>query len=587
MNRRIGLLLALLLVLAVLADRLPLLYYSEYVYDEEEYKTGSIAALIMAGPELPLLEYQPGDYEGGTLLFGLLTIPYFLLFGKTYLALKGVALTTTVLMALFASWFAWRRTGWPGGLATGALFLLPPAAVLQIGLLPWGNYAENAMLSLAAFLLVFRQLAAPRQTIRDYLLHGVFFGLGVWIHYGFAVTVLWLLVLWWLARPAGAGFRHGMAVLAGALVGLLPWFLYNLTHDWRGLGRLTDAVGKSTGLGRRLASGFGRLWHLWTNDLASGLHFHGFSVPAIQFLSYGYLILALFLFGMSIAFYRRKLAEMGRALLPGSRRVEADAAFGAMFPIGFVLLYSVVFSFSDYGLLAPEWGLLDPESHAHIFILYPMLLLAGGLAVGAAWPGRWRYPALAALVGLLGLGAVAYAGLLTPVRPQAERLKSNAYDRDVIYMEIGIKWGAEHERIQQIERRLSGPALQSFVFGAGIKYGLDHARQLNIAVDKCAAQPDPLLPYCWFGIGVGLYEGRQLPVEELDALVRRAPSGLQPWLILGGCTGNIWAGHPDHPLCAEASRIDVGALVPPDSAAALRQFVAGHLAMAEVRPAKQ
>ncbi|MCZ7584304.1 MAG: hypothetical protein M5R36_13725 [Deltaproteobacteria bacterium] len=106
--------------LAVIAVRVLFLCFSEFVYDEEEYKTGSIAALVMDGPPLPLLEYQPGDYEGGTFFFGLLTIPFFAALGRTFVGLKAVSLATTLLLVLCQTAWAEKARGTARGRLHGA-----------------------------------------------------------------------------------------------------------------------------------------------------------------------------------------------------------------------------------------------------------------------------------------------------------------------------------------------------------------------------------------------------------------------------------------------------------------------------------
>lgn len=590
MNRRfLPAILLLMLVAAVVGGRVILLYWSEFVYDEEEYKTGSIAYLIMEGPQLPLLEYQPGDYEGGTLFFGLLTIPFFFLFGQNYLALKLVALLTTLITALAATLYARRHGGPAAAIATGALFILPPVVMLQIGLLPWGNYAENAMLSLVMLLAASHLYATARPSLWKHALFGFGLGFGVWIHYGFLVTVVWLAILGWLARPRGMGGRQILAMLTGALGGFTPWIAYNATHHWWGLGRFGDALRGPGHPGARLIAGAGRLWGLLTVDLPAGLHFRAASVTTIKIFAYLYCFLLLLLLALLLRLLWKKAGAMLHALWPTANRAVPDAAFWSLAPAGFLLLYTLVFVFSGYGLFGREWGSMDAENHAHIFALYPFGLLVAGLAVGAAWPTRWRGPAAVAVAGLVVLGAVGFRGMLTPDRPQAERLSRDAYDRGVIYLEIGSKWGADAERVQQLQQKLEGQALRYFVYGAGLRYGLDHPGDLSAALAKCAEQPENLRPYCWVGIGFGFYVPTPLPLPEaeVDALLKWAPAHLRPWLIVGACVGNTARGAGAHWSCDEAPAVDIRAIAPPGQEEELASFVAGQLAMGEFRPGKE
>jgi hypothetical protein len=363
--------------------------------------------------------------------------------------------------------------------------------------------------------------------------------------------------------------------------------VYNATHNWWGVGRFADAFGKSAGVGARL-SAFGRRFVLlWTEDLPAGLHFHASSLATVKAVSYFYYAVTLALAALLIVLTRSRLRTMAVALWPRARRAAADADFWLLAPVAYVALYALVYSYSDYGLFARQWGSMDPETHCHIFALYPPLLLIGGLAVGRAWTTKWRWAGAAAVVALVLGGGFGYAQMLSFSRPESGRLSRAAYDLNVIYMEIGSKWGADPQQVQRLERQLSGPPLRAFLFGVGIKYGLDHAKSLAVALDECAVQPDHLLPYCWFGIGTGLYAGSTLPPEQLDAVLGNAPERVRPWLVLGSCVGSIWTGHAEYHTCQDAARIYVPAIAPPPEARALQVFVWGHLVMGQFRPAKQ
>ncbi|MEM9803512.1 MAG: hypothetical protein AAGA20_24555, partial [Planctomycetota bacterium] len=65
---------------------------------------------------------------------------------------------------------------------------------------------------------------------------GALAGLSLWFHYGLAVWLAAMLLVE-LCRDRAAWFRPSMGVrVAGLIAGLLPWWIYNATHDWLGLG---------------------------------------------------------------------------------------------------------------------------------------------------------------------------------------------------------------------------------------------------------------------------------------------------------------------------------------------------------------
>src|SRR3989338_10372298 len=82
------------LTILFLILRLAVLFSSlDKIYESEELYSGTIAREIIQGPLIPLweyLDYKVEYFPGGTLVVGILAVPFFLLFGQTYIALKLV-----------------------------------------------------------------------------------------------------------------------------------------------------------------------------------------------------------------------------------------------------------------------------------------------------------------------------------------------------------------------------------------------------------------------------------------------------------------------------------------------------------------
>jgi len=575
-----------LLALAVVAGRVYLLCQSEYVYDEEEFKTGAIGAVIRAPHSLPLFDYQPGSYEGGTFLYGLLTIPFYRIIGQNFLSLKILALITTLLTVFAAVFYARRGGGVSAAVATGLLFLWPSAFILQTDLLVLGNYAENAMLTLVGLLFASWVLSAEKRSLFAYLALGVLLGFGVWVHYGFLVTVITILVLWWMINPRFAFSSRGGAVFAGMVLGFGPWILYNAPRHWAGIRRFTEAVNKAGGLGSQITGSFKRFFLLWWEDIPAGLHFHSSSIAVVKSFSYLYYLISLACIVVLLAIYRNNLRQMARSLRPAAPRALPDRGFWALAPVLYLLLYALIYSFSNYGIYLRQWGSMDPESHCHIFALYPPLLLIAGLAFGAAWPTRWKPAAGGGLAVLLVLGVIGFMGLLTPELRPAERLRRPIKETGVIFLEMGGKTSGDPSEMGRIQRRLDGSALYHFVYGAGIQFGLDYNRNLPLAFEKCSPQPENLRPYCWFGIGTGLYQAPLIPQAKQEAL-SRAPENIRPWMTLGACVGNIWSGQVNAEPCPAARQMSVHDLAPAAEAETLAVFIASQLVMNDARPLKK
>lgn len=571
-------------VLGIVLIRVLLLHYSEYVYDEEEYKTGSIGALVMDGPTLPILEYQPGDYEGGTLFFGLLTMVFFAAFGKTFVALKSLAAATTILWAVCTILWARKMAGNRAAWAAAALCVLPIPYIQQITNLPWGNYAETAALSALTFLVFHGFLFENRRTVPRAVALGFLWGFGTWVHYGYLITAMTCVFVWYLTDKALWKDRRLYIAMAAALVGFAPWFAYNLTHHWWGIVRFGDAL-PSDASGNPLFAFVGRVWQLFSRDFAAGMHFRLGSLGIDKFAGYAYQALLLVGVTAFIRPLRRKLLDWIKAVSPRPQEaVEADSALAAAVPLIYAAAFAAAYSLSNYGLFAATWTGWDAETHCHIYQLYPALALVAAVAFGRT-SGVWRRVIATAIALMLVLGLVGLSSMVDFSRPQSARLHAPAYDRDVIYMEIGSKWARLPDEVPKLLDRVPPHAKRSMSFGAGITYGLFHVGTIPVAVDKCAALPERYWPYCQVGIGTGLGSAG-LSDEEIAKEVSTASAAAEPAIELGVAIGHIWFGRLDHPSIAQAADAPPPPLVESDEQDAFKQFMAGHLAMAQSRPGK-
>src|SRR3989339_1297034 len=103
------------IILFFLLSRLVVVFTAiDELYNSEDLAMGVAAKEVIKGASLPLFEYQYLNYSGGTLIVGLMAVPFFLLFGPNYLALKLVPLlfsaAALAVFFLLAYEFFSRRT---------------------------------------------------------------------------------------------------------------------------------------------------------------------------------------------------------------------------------------------------------------------------------------------------------------------------------------------------------------------------------------------------------------------------------------------------------------------------------------------
>ncbi len=201
----------------------------------EQRHMGMIAKEIIEGLDLPLLEYQHTSYGGGTLLEGIATVPFFLIFGKNLFALKLTPLlfstATLVVLFLFVYKYFNKRTA----VIMSLLFTFASPIWINNTLAGQGSHTENILFTVIALFLFYEIIFNQKKRLVYYFWLGFVSGLGTYWVYTFLVTLAAIFIIW-LAHDRKLFLRRGFYVFCiGFLIGMLPWFMYNLSSRFNGI----------------------------------------------------------------------------------------------------------------------------------------------------------------------------------------------------------------------------------------------------------------------------------------------------------------------------------------------------------------
>ena len=279
-----------------------------------------------------------GQAYGGTQEI-LLTVPLFWLFGAswTILRLVPIALSAAACVVLWRAGL--RLYGETAGRAAGAvLWVWPPFAVYYLTH-QYGFYASDVLYCALLVLLALR--AVERPDVVRVAAFGLVLGLAFWETE--QIVPVALPVIGWTIWRRPRVLRDAWAAAGAAVLGALPWLVWNARHDWASLNALP---GGST------------YWHrirVFISPLVPMMA--GVRVPYSQksILGPGALadllflaLLALFAFGAVTAFRRRR---------------TSDAS----------LLYAVALLFGPiYAISPPTFESRQPR---YLVVLAPVLVL--------------------------------------------------------------------------------------------------------------------------------------------------------------------------------------------------------------------
>jgi 4-amino-4-deoxy-L-arabinose transferase-like glycosyltransferase len=216
-----------------------LLFFIDDLFDGEELLHGTIAKEIMEGPDLPLLEYPPTNYGHGGFLSGILTIPFFALFGQNHFALQltPVAFSAAILIILFL--FAYKFFNRRVAIITGLLYLFSSRTWIIFNLHNGGLHFENIIFTVGAMYVFYEIIFNGKDKPVYYFSLGLISGFGTYWIYTFLVTLAAVLLLWFL-RDKKMLLRKGFYIfLAGFLIGMFIWLVYNLQTQFKSI---TDII---------------------------------------------------------------------------------------------------------------------------------------------------------------------------------------------------------------------------------------------------------------------------------------------------------------------------------------------------------
>ena len=215
------------LVLATNFDAVSLPVYELYF--------GNIGEILREGWYGPPLS-QYYDNCGGHLVLGVLSAPFFAVFGSSYLALKLVPLTLGLLTLVLVHRLAKREFG-ARSAALAALFLaIGPPTLAKYSMLAKGNHFENLLFQVVmiwAFYRLHRTEPDSADRRRALWVLGISAGFAVFFYFGSLILVALLLVTHVLVRGLRGSLRDARQLVPAGLVGLAPLIWIQLSGGSR------------------------------------------------------------------------------------------------------------------------------------------------------------------------------------------------------------------------------------------------------------------------------------------------------------------------------------------------------------------
>jgi hypothetical protein len=374
---------------------------------DQETNIGTWAKLLIDGISPSFLFDYHDNYRWGSLVCGILTVPFFLLFGEHLVVLRAVAmlfsLGTLILLYLFLYDFFSRKVA----ILAAIFFILAPPNYVKLSFTATGGYCEINFFSMLAILLFYKIFFAGGTARKHlYALFGTVCGFALLYDYTFLLTLSCCL-LFWFAFDRGILVRKNFYIFAlFFFIGFSLWFYYNATHNWNGIFVMKEQSLLSWFAKNGFLGSLIQLRNLVTFIIPGFFCFKDFSVFSKGFISHlYYFVLAVSFIGL-FWLQRKSVAWFFLGLIPLRRfSVPPGMISRENFPIIYVIVFVLAYSFCGIPYLPPvEGDLIFPHRFA-VFIIPPLFMITSLFlnAIKTAAYGAFVSNILACVLILIGI----------------------------------------------------------------------------------------------------------------------------------------------------------------------------------------
>ncbi|PKN97133.1 MAG: hypothetical protein CVU42_17170 [Chloroflexi bacterium HGW-Chloroflexi-4] len=364
----------LLLVSLFVVSRLLWLWLNPFSagYFEDNYRWVA-AHELLSKPALTFLDYQADHYQGGSLVMILLVCFYFLLFGESVISLKLAALTFSVGIIVMLYLIGRMFFGRTAGIIAALCYLTGPPLAAVWGLVVLGSHGESIFLSLLQIFLYLGILSGTWRSSSGLWLFGLVSGLGIWFCYTTGLSLL-ACALCFLVLKGLPKRNELLWIILGFLMGVSPWFIYNIQYDFAGIGRIMEIFGYGKPPDNWLpVSRLDKIISFFTTDFPSGAVMpYGFLMPGI--MNRALIVIFYLLFGVSFILSVWRVAGLFRKSIID--RLEKADVFEIctrqreMVFVAYAIIFILVYGLSSF-ILSKD---IEPSTY-RLFIPLSVILL--------------------------------------------------------------------------------------------------------------------------------------------------------------------------------------------------------------------
>ena len=374
-----------LFIFLFLAMRLWTLLTGIFMSHEDELYNGTITREILKGLKIPLFDYHSEPYAGGTLVVGILAVPFFFIFGNSYFSLKLVALTLSLGSLIICFILLKKHFSLKVATIASLLFIFPPSLYADSSLITLGNHCESIFFILLTTFLFFEiffkgkddSLGDKKISYFLIFLFGLVSGFSLYFAYIYLYTLLTCFSLWFVFDRKFFLKKYFLIYCLSFLAGFIPWLYYNITHSFQGIRVMAERYVGGTEKKIPLLVKAGKYFLF---DIPYILNFHHIKISRIATVRYLFSLLLLISFLYVIWKSRKSFWKIVKTFVPikSCRNTSKEITKESFFIISFIF-FSLIYLSSNYVSLS---GDIEPYlGHRHLVPLFPIFFIVIALFI--------------------------------------------------------------------------------------------------------------------------------------------------------------------------------------------------------------
>lgn len=361
-----------ILVVIFVFSRILFLLFTPYSYYCEEAKIGSIGydVVFERGLKLPFWGYLDSPHAGGSIFSGLTAVPFYLIFGDKYLALKITALIFSLLTLIL--WYRlllfetknYRQTF----IFSLIFFTFATPHYVQKSVILAGNTVELMFFNILVITYFWKIKNNPVVSPAGYFFLGILCGFSFWVQFMSFYMFLTVVLILFLTERFKTAIHYCIYLLIGFLLGSLPLWIYNFQYRWATFTSVTaDPRSQICFLFNP-----NKLGNFLTTDIPASFHFLDIgSIKAqnLSFIVYGLFISALLIhLDCNLISYIRRGSQKNDL-----KRIKISLD---IFLVLYLTIFIVITSFTQFPVRGNEaYGWNSMNVHAEYYIVSLQLIL--------------------------------------------------------------------------------------------------------------------------------------------------------------------------------------------------------------------